>query len=123
MLIDSHCHLDFPELAERLPAVLAAAEMRGPPARLAARAPCSRPARSAAPCARAVTQESDDGWQKVTAYDTEKERDLVADTGPPVKVIEDRAAVKVTEPRPGVYVFDLGQNIVGWARLRARTYI
>jgi hypothetical protein len=27
----------------------------------------------------------------------------------------------VTQPRPGVYVFDLGQSIVGRARLRAAT--
>ena len=26
---------------------------------------------------------------------------------------------KVTQPQPGVYVFDLGQNMVGWARLKA----
>jgi TatD DNase family protein len=29
MLIDSHCHLDFPDFSERLPAVLAAAEAAG----------------------------------------------------------------------------------------------
>jgi TatD DNase family protein len=29
MLIDSHCHLDFPDLAERLPAVLGAAKAAG----------------------------------------------------------------------------------------------
>jgi TatD DNase family protein len=29
MLIDSHCHLDFPDLAERLPAVLTAAKAAG----------------------------------------------------------------------------------------------
>ena len=29
-------------------------------------------------------------------------------------------ARKLTEPKPGVYVFDLGQNIVGWVRLKAK---
>ena len=26
---------------------------------------------------------------------------------------------RITEPKPGVYVVDLGQNLVGWARLQA----
>ena len=25
---------------------------------------------------------------------------------------------KVTEPQPGVFIFDLGQNMVGWCRLK-----
>src|SRR5262249_20073323 len=28
--------------------------------------------------------------------------------------------VRLTEPRSGVFVFDLGQNMVGWCRLRLR---
>ncbi len=27
--------------------------------------------------------------------------------------------MRMTEPKPGVYVFDMGQNMVGWCRLRA----
>ena len=27
--------------------------------------------------------------------------------------------IKMTEPEPGVYVFDMGQNMVGWCRLKA----
>jgi len=41
-----------------------------------------------------------------------------AHPGDPVKRIEELAAQKMTEPRPGVFVFDLGQNMVGWCRLR-----
>jgi len=26
--------------------------------------------------------------------------------------------VKITQPRPGVYIFDMGQNMVGWCRLK-----
>lgn len=36
----------------------------------------------------------------------------------PVKRHEELAAKKVTEPRAGRYVFDLGQNMVGWTRLK-----
>lgn len=40
--------------------------------------------------------------------------------GEPVRRFEELPAQKVTEPRPGRYVFDLGQNMVGWVRLRIR---
>ena len=35
----------------------------------------------------------------------------------PVRAIQELPAKKLTEPQPGMYVFDLGQNMVGWARL------
>lgn len=43
---------------------------------------------------------------------------LKAQAMPPMKVIEEIAPVSITEPVPGVHLFDLGQNIAGWARLR-----
>ncbi|MGW3111161.1 alpha-L-rhamnosidase [Streptomyces sp. NPDC001091] len=61
----------------------------------------------------------DAGWaavdevQKVTAG-------LVAQVDGPVRVEREVAAKKVTEPKPGVFVFDLGQNMVGAVRLRVR---
>jgi alpha-L-rhamnosidase len=42
---------------------------------------------------------------------------LVAQAGPPVRVDSVLKPVKRTEPKPGVFVFDLGQNMVGWNRL------
>ena len=36
----------------------------------------------------------------------------------PIEVVDTLAAVAITQPRPGVYVFDLGQNIAGWAQLK-----
>ena len=44
---------------------------------------------------------------------------LVAQGNEPIRVIEELRPVKMTEPKPGVYVFDLGQNMVGWCRLKA----
>ena len=35
----------------------------------------------------------------------------------PIRVTEELAPVAVTERAPGVHVFDLGQNMVGWVRL------
>ncbi len=43
---------------------------------------------------------------------------LQAYPGVPVRAVKELAAVKVTEPTPGTYVFDLGQNFSGWARLK-----
>ncbi len=45
---------------------------------------------------------------------------LVAAAGPPIRVVEERTPQRVTEPRPGTFVFDVGQNLVGWARLDVR---
>lgn len=36
----------------------------------------------------------------------------------PVRETQTLAARRITEPQPGRFVFDLGQNMVGWARIR-----
>lgn len=61
----------------------------------------------------------DHDWHPA-AVDTNVRADLVAHPGEPIRRIQELPAIKVTEPKPGVYVFDLGQNMVGWARLLAR---
>ncbi len=45
---------------------------------------------------------------------------LVAPMMPPMRVIEELKAKSLTEVRPGVWVVDFGQNIVGWCRLRVK---
>ena len=42
---------------------------------------------------------------------------LAAQMAEPLRVTETRKPVKITQPRPGAYVFDMGQNMVGWCRL------
>ena len=44
--------------------------------------------------------------------------ELTAQMMPPIKVTKTVKPVKLTEPKPGVFVFDIGQNLAGWARLR-----
>ncbi len=44
---------------------------------------------------------------------------LVSHLMPPIKVVEHLRPVAAANPKPGVYVFDLGQNFAGWARLTA----
>jgi alpha-L-rhamnosidase len=39
---------------------------------------------------------------------------------PPIRVIDSIVPVALANPRPGVYIYDLGQNLSGWAELRLR---
>lgn len=39
---------------------------------------------------------------------------------PPIRVLHTLRPTRLTEPRPGVWVFDMGRNFAGRARLRAR---
>ncbi|MBN2580099.1 MAG: glycoside hydrolase family 78 protein [Pirellulales bacterium] len=41
-----------------------------------------------------------------------------AEMAPPIRVMQTLKPVGLTEPKPGVFVFDLGQNMVGWAQLK-----
>ena len=43
---------------------------------------------------------------------------LKAQMAPPIKVTRTLKPVKLTEPKPGVHVFDIGQNMAGWVRLK-----
>lgn len=58
-------------------------------------------------------------WEPVVV--TEKVNlTLTAHPGEPVRKVAELPAQKVSEPQPGVFIFDLGQNMVGVARLRVR---
>jgi len=43
---------------------------------------------------------------------------LVAQRSEPVRVVDTLLPVSMKEVRPGVFIYDLGQNITGWVRLR-----
>lgn len=45
---------------------------------------------------------------------------IQASVAEPSRVINELPAVRLTEPRPGRWTFDLGQNMVGWVRLKVR---
>jgi len=45
---------------------------------------------------------------------------LAAQPVEPIRMTQELQPVAVTEPRPGVFIFDFGQNLVGWCRLRVR---
>lgn len=62
---------------------------------------------------------SDRTWNPVKAFDLGQPQ-LVWQRNEPIRVVEELTPIALTEPKPGVYVFDLGQNMVGWCRVRAQ---
>ena len=60
----------------------------------------------------------DAGWQSAVRAGEPRLGPLRAQDAPPIRVTDILKPVKLTEPRPGVFVFDFGQNFAGWARLR-----
>ena len=61
----------------------------------------------------------DSGWPPAVSA-TEPLGPLRAQSAPPIRVTRALKPVKLTEPKPGVWIFDLGQNFAGWARLRVQ---
>jgi alpha-L-rhamnosidase len=61
----------------------------------------------------------DSAWRAVEVFEPPKVP-LVARAGPPVRVTQEWPAKAVSEPKAGVFVFDAGENVVGWARIQAR---
>ncbi|UCE06824.1 MAG: glycoside hydrolase family 78 protein [bacterium] len=61
----------------------------------------------------------DQDWADVKFIEHSKNI-LVASTGPPVRKIEEITPIKILTTPKGETVFDLGQNMVGWVRLRVK---
>ncbi|MGB0744446.1 MAG: family 78 glycoside hydrolase catalytic domain [Opitutales bacterium] len=57
------------------------------------------------------------GWSPVVTQDLDQVQ-LVPKAYSPVRESERLSPQSITEPTPGSFVFDLGQNMVGWPRLR-----
>jgi hypothetical protein len=45
---------------------------------------------------------------------------LRSQSAPPIRIIEELETVQITEPKPGVFIYDLGQNFSGWPKLTVR---
>jgi alpha-L-rhamnosidase len=58
-------------------------------------------------------------WRSASALDA-PHGTLRAQQHEPVEVVESVRPVAITEPRPGVYVADLGRTTAGWTRLTVR---
>ncbi|RYX82427.1 alpha-rhamnosidase [bacterium] len=61
---------------------------------------------------------NDTKWQSVQVVEPGPPV-LSAQIGEPIKVMETIRPAKLTNPKPGIYVYDMGQNMGGWCRLKA----
>ena len=61
----------------------------------------------------------DSAWSAAQTVEGSKGT-LSAQMMPPIRVIDSIVPVTLANPRPGVFVYDLGQNLSGWAELRVR---
>ncbi len=57
------------------------------------------------------------GWEPAVITPAPTKR-LISQLMPPIRRGQELRPLGVTEPQPGVHVFDLGQNFAGWVRLR-----
>ncbi len=62
---------------------------------------------------------NDSSWKQAKISDPPKGK-LVAEIFPPIRVVGKDKPVSVTSPKPGVFVFDFGQNFTGWLKVKAR---
>lgn len=58
------------------------------------------------------------GWRPATVHPAEGLGALTAQLIPPIRATMTLRPQNVTEITPGVFIFDMGQNFAGWARLR-----
>jgi alpha-L-rhamnosidase len=68
---------------------------------------------------------NDGGWQPVAVSSDELKGTAAgfrvqAAVGEASRVQNELPTIKVTEPQPGCWTFDLGQNMVGWVRLKVK---
>lgn len=55
-------------------------------------------------------------WQAVEMVEA-PEGEIAAQMIEPIRVVDTIKPIKITEPKPGMFIFDMGQNMVGWCRL------
>lgn len=60
----------------------------------------------------------DSNWENAVELSTPNERIIDSQLAEPMRVIKTIRPVRMWEPVEGVYVYDFGQNITGWPRLR-----
>ncbi len=60
---------------------------------------------------------NDSQWEPVKTM-TAPGGKLVAQTMEPIKITQTIEPVSATEPQKGVYVYDMGQNFAGWAKIK-----
>jgi alpha-L-rhamnosidase len=62
----------------------------------------------------------DSKWSHAVLADEPRLGSLTAQDAPPIRVTRIFKAIKLTEPKPGMFIFDFGQNFAGGARLHVK---
>jgi alpha-L-rhamnosidase len=62
---------------------------------------------------------AEQGWEAAEIVDDSTER-LFSQSQPPIKVMQVFPPEKISEPAPGIHVYDLGQNFAGWPQITVR---
>jgi len=60
------------------------------------------------------------GWEQATHVEKEFRPEVTALRTPPIRITKTLKAVRITEPKPGVYIVDFGQNFAGVTRVRVK---
>jgi len=63
---------------------------------------------------------NDSDWAESLTPETSSSIVISAQASPPIRVDEELKPVAITEPTPGTYIYDMGQNMVGWVRLKVK---
>jgi alpha-L-rhamnosidase len=66
-----------------------------------------------------TAQFDDSRWQDAAVSDSAPGR-LVAQMCPPIRVTQRLSVRAISQPNPGIFVFDFGQNFGGWCRLKVQ---
>lgn len=62
---------------------------------------------------------NDDNW-KLTVVSTTKKGKLKSEMMPPLRITHTLKPIKKINPSPGIFIFDLGQNIAGWWKIEVK---
>lgn len=60
------------------------------------------------------------GWSDVKIFEEQNNVMLSAESGPPIRIMQEIKPVSITEVQPGKFVFDMGKNMVGFVRLKVQ---
>jgi len=65
-------------------------------------------------------QFNDSRWTAALLPETTATIQLSVQASPPIGVTEEIKPKKITQPSTGVYIYDMGQNMVGWVKLKVK---
>jgi alpha-L-rhamnosidase len=60
----------------------------------------------------------DKSWSPVVTKPIDKKVKLVSDRSEPIRVVQELKPIARQQISPGVYIFDFGQNMVGWVKIK-----